>query len=577
MNFLFKCFSNFDISNIQVLKENKYYPDNNNFLLFDEYDDSKILKYENANKIVYIIGDLIIKNNVNISNYLYELFLDFEPTKLKDLQGIFYLIILDKNKHKISFYNSIFSLLPIYYQKSKDYFYVSSSLELIKKLSFSKLTLNSNFIIDKVLLNYSFENETIYNEINLIPSNSFLAITKDIEIKKYADISDLYVATPKKWKESIDDISDFVITKFKDYFPEEPVYLTLTGGFDGRTIGSISMYNDLMFVSFSYGSNYDSDILIPQFLSKNIGFEHISYLLDDVYSTSLFMDNAFELISLTSANASISRSHYVYVAKELSKRTKYFMSGNFGSEIIRTMRVPGVMTSDIILKLFFISDNKTFENYVLNHPLLKYFNSDFLNININNFIERLLKYKHNLPSGLNSNQMFYIYLFEEVFRKYFGPEFVIQFQSGLFNRAPFLDYGFITEILKTELAGVNGRYLENNPIYRYKGQILYSNIMRKLNSSFYYYNVDRGYKPSDFFSPLGKFNISFNYLKRKLLNSSSKDYTHYNHLSFKNNFPEIRSITIDNNMFDDNSINNSKFSDTLSHIYSLLLYISKFD
>ena len=88
------------------------------------------------------------------------------------------------------------------------------------------------------------------------------------------------------------------------------------------------------------------------------------------------------------------------------------------------------------------------------------------------------EYKH-----LSRNQKFYIFVFEEVFRKYFGAEMINQFKY-LKNRTPFLDMEFFKAILQTGLAGIHSEFFENNPLKRYKGQVLYAHIIRKAYPQF---------------------------------------------------------------------------------------------
>jgi hypothetical protein len=106
-------------------------------------------------------------------------------------------------------------------------------------------------------------------------------------------------------------------------------------------------------------------------------------------------------------------------------------------------------------------------------------------------------------------------VFEEVFRKYFGAEMVNQFYY-LSNRTPFLDVTFLKEILKTGLAGVHSDFFENNPVRRFKGQVLYAHIIKKAFPAFNTILSDKGYRPKDLLSWWGKFLITKSYLKKRI-------------------------------------------------------------
>ena len=55
------------------------------------------------------------------------------------------------------------------------------------------------------------------------------------------------------------------------------------------------------------------------------------------------------------------------------------------------------------------------------------------------------------------------FIFEEVFRKYFGAEMVNQY-IHLKNRTPFLDAEFMKIILGTGYAGVYSNFLRRTPL-----------------------------------------------------------------------------------------------------------------
>jgi len=108
-----------------------------------------------------------------------------------------------------------------------------------------------------------------------------------------------------------------------------------------------------------------------------------------------------------------------------------------------------------------------------------------------------------------------LFVFEELFRKYFGAEIVNQFKC-LKNRTPFLDIEFLKALFKTELSGIYSEFFEHNPFKRYKGQVLYAHIIRKAYPDFGKIMTDKDYKPDDLINIFGKFNILEGYLKQKV-------------------------------------------------------------
>lgn len=550
---------------------------NNNILLVNEKSKVKIKSVND--KRIFIFGDLIAPADCNDDDFLNETFYEFNIQKLKELCGIFYLIVEEKDR--ISIINSIFSLLPLYYLINNTGYIITSGIESIKKYTDVQLNINYKFLLEKILFNYSFYNRTAYNQILLADSNSYIEIDGKINIKKHLNINEYYVDNPKPWKKSLNDISDIFIERVGNYLPDSPYYSSFTGGFDGRALIACGLFYKKVFTTFSYGAETDSDVSIPRYITDKININYEPIILDDNYSKELFIKNAELFVNTNSLNGSISRSHYAWMTDILNKKTDYILSGNFGSEIIRTMKVPGVMTSETLFDLFSDIDNKSFIDKIKESGKLGYFNPGFINKYLNEIIEELVDFRENYHKNLNQNQRFYIYLFEEVFRKYFGPEIYYEYYDGLYNRCPFLDFKFIKELLKTNLAGVNARYKEENPFMRYKGQILYAHIINKTYPELGKYLSDKNYKPENFLSLYGNMMIFVNYFKKKIKNQYilkiDKNYTPYNYRNLLLNNDYFIEILKNNDFYNNDFIKEKLTSsdDALFHILSCILYFNK--
>jgi hypothetical protein len=235
-----------------------------------------------------------------------------------------------------------------------------------------------------------------------------------------------------------------------------------------------------------------------------VGISFINIELNNIYINESSLLDGREFVQNSSGSATFARAHYLYAAKKLAGEFEYIVTGNFGSEIFRAAHVSGVVISKCLYDLFKAKNAgegiKAIEN-----------SSEFNCINRGNFYDTWKELKSdlfNLPcynseySGLTQNQKFYVFVFEEMFRKYFGAEMVNQFRY-LKNRTPFLDFDFLKELFKTELAGIHSEFFEHNPLKRYKGQVLFGKII-----------TDKGYKPDDLLNFWGKLNITIGYLRK---------------------------------------------------------------
>jgi hypothetical protein len=346
------------------------------------------------------------------------------------------------------------------------------------------------------------------------------------------------------------------------YLPDEPYFSSLTGGLDGRTLTACGLYYKKPISTYSFGSETCNDVVIASRLSDKAGIKYYNVRLDENYVKNDCLQSGIDFINASSGTASFSRAHYLYATKDLSTRTNFLLTGNFGSEIFRAAHIAGVVISPNLYTVFFAND--------YDEAIQKIENSEEWNfINRNEFKTEWESLKEDLRSFpcfsaehklLTKNQQFYKIVFEEIFRKYFGAEMVNQFRY-LSNRTPFLDFDFVKAILSTSIAGVHSDFFTHNPLKRFKGQALYAHIINKTYPQFGREITDKGYSPNDLMSINGKIKITKSFFKKRLIKKppSEKDANQvYSALSFNsdyfkkiaNNTPFFNNLYINQSVID---------------------------
>jgi hypothetical protein len=322
---------------------------------------------------------------------------------------------------------------------------------------------------------------------------------------------------PTPWRKATNTISDLFIESCEKYFPEEKYASALTGGFDGRTLAACGLYKKRRFMTYSFGSKESVDVKIAESLSTKTGIEFIKINLDGNYLNNHSLNAGIDFINGSSGTASFARAHYLYATKILSEKTNYLVTGNFGSEVFRAAHNSGVTVSQNLHGLFNSKNYDSAINLLETSPEWDWINKQEFKHEWESLKEELktlscfdYKYKE-----MTKNQQFYIVVFEEVFRKYFGAEMVNQYKC-FSNRTPFLDIDFLKGILGTGLAGVQSDFFTNNPLKRFKGQILYAHIINKTWPDFGSEMTDKGYKPGDLINLFGKLRIAGSFLSKRI-------------------------------------------------------------
>jgi hypothetical protein len=497
------------------------------------------------------LGDFIYdrKEFVDVESYLEALLKGFGPGKLKNVPGFFYVIQVFKKERHVRVFNSVFGMLPVYYHQHGGVTYISSSQQSIRQMSPAGFSPSSLFLLEKSLFNYALFTETWFNEIKLLAANSYLQFKETLKIVRHTCISDHYTQAPARWQSSIEELSDLFITTTTDYLPRERFIATLTGGFDSRAIVGIALHASLKFITYSYGGAGTDDVCIPQRIAGEFGFEHRTVPIDEGFAINEYWNHALGFLRQSEGNGNISRAHYSYASEVLGRDAGFLVSGNFGSEIIRSVKASGVMIPQPIFDIFAGEDLGLLQERLSHDPGLRYLKLPDADESLERLLEEIALFRAGLPSGLSVNQIFYIYIFEEVFRKYFGPEILVE-SRHLRHRAPFIDFAFIDRMLKTDMAGVYSRFRETNPLNRFHGQVLYAHIMRKTCPRLLDIMLDRNYRPRDFLTIPGKIRIVSGYARQRFRRRKMVSTPSYATACLRANLDKIRRVTWDSGFFD---------------------------
>jgi len=303
-------------------------------------------------------------------------------------------------------------------------------------------------------------------------------------------------------------MADTFLNTAVKYFPDEHYITALTGGFDGRALTATGLFLHKNFLCYCMGTGSSADLITARSVAEKAGIAFLPILTDDNYVTRHSFESGKSFIRGSSGTGTFSRAHYIYGASLLAQKTRLIISGNFGSELLRAMHKTGVMISPALYHVFTSANPKVASERLYSNPVTRYLNKDLFFTEMKKLDDAI----ESLPcfdsrySGLTLNQQFYIFVFEEIFRKYFGSEIVNQ-AAFLANRTPFLDKDFLAGLFRTGLAGYHSGFFEKNPVKRFKGQVLYAAIIKKAAPELGRLITNKGYCPDDLLSFMGKLKI----------------------------------------------------------------------
>lgn len=505
------------MTNFVITKEKIFIIDSYN--KFESYDlinytmliDGNYLLFQNkiGQKLI-IIGDCINKYIVKEeSSYSKELIIR--------LKGVFIAFIIEENKFQII--PSLFGFPPVYY--SSNYKTISNSLELIKNIEGITPRLNKRFVLESYLFNYSFSNQTYLNGVYRLESFSLIQWQNKISIERYLDLRDFFNNNPISGKEELEYLSSLFLANVKEYFSESENSITFTSGFDGRTILSSAIYHSVIFNAFSLGQKGNDDVVIPLRDSKDLNIPYHYYDLGLLSYQKQYFGLAKKMSQITGGFNGFLYAHFLYGVNKEKNYSNTLLTGYCGSELFRALHIQGAVTSKELISIFIEPEDLKLKDILWNSTKLKFIERYNYTEAFDELFSEILKFRTTKNNYISINHFFYYYIFTEVFRKVFGSWTVAQMEE-MNVRIPFLDYNFVFELLKTDLAGCNNDFFTQNPLKRLKGQLLYAEIIRQSNSQLYKMKTGKGYRPIDLLTLQGKVRILFPYLKKKLVKQSIK-------------------------------------------------------
>ena len=427
---------------------------------------------------------------------------------VNNLYGHYYFLLYNKTDRCMVIGNSLFSILPVYYCIQNEAVILSDNVFELGKYA-GKSSVSTRFILEALLFNYPLFNSTLIEGTELLPSGSaMVARAGRFQVTKHTFIEKWFNHDPEPWNRCIEHMADTFLHMAGKYFPDDHYITALTGGFDGRALTAAGLFLHRNFSCYCMGTGSSSDLITARSVAERAGIPFLPILTDGNYVTRYSFEAGKSFIRGSSGIGTFSRAHYSYGASLLARDTRLIITGDFGSEIFRAVHRTGVMISPALYQVFTSENPKVAAARLRSSPVTRYLNKDLLLPEMKKLDDAIA----SLPcfdgrySGLTLNQQFYIFVFEEIFRKYFGSEIVNQ-AAFLANRTPFLDKDFLAGLFRTGLAGIHSGFFEKNPMKRFKGQVLYAAIIKKAAPELGRLITNKGYRPDDLLSFMGKLKI----------------------------------------------------------------------
>jgi asparagine synthase (glutamine-hydrolysing) len=260
---------------------------------------------------------------------------------LRDINGWFAGMLLDLREQSLLLFNDRFGLCRVYYHADNESFAFASEAKALLSVRPETRQLDTQGVGEFLGVGTALQNRTIFSKIFILPGGSSWIFRRGAVPSKGNYFS------PTTWEEQpilpakafYDRLYSTMSRILPRYFyPAEHVGLSLTGGLDTRMI--MAGRPPLLKSSgcYTYGGVYRRcyDVQVSEEIAAACGERHSTIDLEDDFFRD-FSALADETVWLTDGSQDLLGTHEVYFSRRARQLAPIRLTGNYGSEILRSV------------------------------------------------------------------------------------------------------------------------------------------------------------------------------------------------------------------------------------------------
>jgi asparagine synthase (glutamine-hydrolysing) len=291
-------------------------------------------------------------------SYLVHLY-EEDSTFPANLNGRFHGLINDRNRGTATLFNDRYGMQRVYYHEARDSFYFATEAKAILAVRPELRELELRGLGEYVACDCVLENRTIFKGIQVLPpASAWVFVNCTLERKgRYFDPSEWENQGPLDPEAYYQQLRQVFTTNLPRYFNgRERVAMSLTGGLDTRMVMAWCKAPPDTLPCYTFGGPYRDcqDVIIARRVAALCRQPYQVIPVGDAF-LSRFANFAERTVYLSDGGAAVYRAADLYANQIAAKIAPARMTGNYGSEILRRLRMfkavrpmPGLFTHDLL-------------------------------------------------------------------------------------------------------------------------------------------------------------------------------------------------------------------------------------
>ena len=282
------------------------------------------------------------------ARYLIHLYEEQGEKFISELNGWFSGVLIDLRQKKIVLFNDRYAMHRVYYYEHKDAFYFASEAKALLRVLPELRKMNPAAVGEFLAYGCILEDKSLFEKVMLLPAGSVWTFDANgrCDKKSYFNFNE--------WENLARMDRSTFYKNFRDTFtkilprylgPKDKIGVSLTGGLDTRMImASIRSKKDEI-PCYTYGGMYRDcfDVKVARQVAKVCGQRHLVLPIGKEFLSD-FTNQVERTLYITDGCADISASHEIYLSKMARDIAPIRITGNYGSEVLRSVNYIKAMT-----------------------------------------------------------------------------------------------------------------------------------------------------------------------------------------------------------------------------------------
>ena len=261
----------------------------------------------------------------------------------KDIEGIYTIVILDRERKECSIIVDRYGVYSLFYSKNRDHIILSDAIgEIIARMP--EIQLNRESIIEYLAFGFKLGNKTHIVDVHEFEASTIHRIDEALDISEqiYWELLGELVENriPREDFRKVFNAHVMTATSLA-----RRISLPLSGGLDTRTIISALIGKKDNIHCYTHGVRDAEDVKIAQKICNHFNISHSVYELDEEWIKTIPTTVERNAEMFNGLGTSLSAMHVKRSYEIEDKKGELLISGNMGNEIWRCWKAERIVNS----------------------------------------------------------------------------------------------------------------------------------------------------------------------------------------------------------------------------------------